>query len=779
MPVTKVQFRPGINKEITLYANEGGWYNCDKIRWRSGYPEKLGGWTNYASNASFRGVPRTLFNWVSYSSENLLAVGTSQKFYVENGRQYFDITPIRSTASLNNPFTVPTGSNLVLVNSPSHGAIVGAYVYFISSSNMGNLDYNFEFEIVSVVDSNNYYILALGTDGNPAVFNGVGPNTGGGTVTAVYRILLGPTVDTTGVGWGIVPWGSGGWGTSSPTNIPMQLWSMTNFNQDLVFASRQGTMYYWTKDTVAYSPSVTINQQANNTVKTTVLVSDAGGVTFTGGSATINVPLDKMTFLDIGNVMSGTNIVPGSYVTGFLTATSVSINQNTLGNNDSNPYTFSYAGLTSPNETLQVVSSSTYGFIIALGSTPYDPSNFNSTFDPMLVRWSDQSNAVEWTPTTYNQSGEQRLTNGSYIVGSVNTRQEILIWTDASLYSMQYLGPPYTWGFTSLMDNISTISPNCMVSVNGITYWMGVDKFFIYSGRVDTLPCSLRKFVFTNINLTQGFQIVSGYNEAFNEVWWHYPSVNSQINDSYVIFNYAENTWYYGSLNRTAWLDSPLRQYPMAGFGVQTSYLNSAIGAADTSFVALNGGSYPLTGTVILGNEQITYSGVTGNTFTGCVRGVNGTTAASHLAYTVVTYIVPNQIIFHEVGVDDMTGPVTLPISSYAESSDFDIGDGDRFAFVWRMLPDFAFKGSTAVSPKILLTVKPRQNAGAAYQSSPAVDKPSITGSTTYPVEQFTGEVYTRVRGRAMALRIDSVDLGVAWQLGALRIDVRPDGRKS
>jgi hypothetical protein len=361
----------------------------------------------------------------------------------------------------------------------------------------------------------------------------------------------------------------------------------------------------------------------------------------------------------------------------------------------------------------------------------------------------------------------------------VNTRQEILIWTDASLYSMQYIGPPYVFGFTSLMDNISTISPNCMVAMNGVVYWMGVDKFFVYSGRVDTLPCSVRKFVFTNINLTQGFQIVSGYNEAFNEIWWHYPSANSQVNDSYVIFNYVENTWYYGTLNRTAWLDSPLRQYPMGAFGVQTTYINFAMGTADNTFTTINAGSYPLAGTVKIDNEQITYTGVTGNTFTGCTRGVNGTVAATHALYATVNYLAPNQVIYHEVGVDDQTGPVPLPIVSYAESSDFDIGDGDHFAYVSRMLPDFAFKGSTAASPQIFLTVKPRQNAGSAYQSNPAVDKPSVASSATYPVEQFTGEVYTRVRGRAMALRIDSPNLGVAWQLGALRIDVRPDGRKS
>jgi hypothetical protein len=307
---------------------------------------------------------------------------------------------------------------------------------------------------------------------------------------------------------------------------------------------------------------------------------------------------------------------------------------------------------------------------------------------------------------------------------------------------------------------------------------MGTDKFYVYTGTVSTLPCSLRKFVFTNINLNQAWQVVAGFNERYNEVWWVYPSLNSQVNDSYVIYNYLENIWYYGSLNRTFWYDSSLRPYPMAAFSVQTSYLNAAIGFSDTSLILLNGASYPATGTVVIGSEQISYKGITGNTLTGLVRGINGTTATSHSAYATVAYLVPNQILYHENGVDDLSGPTPQPIYSYVQTSDIDISGGDHYAFVWRMLPDIAFAGSTASSPQVMLTVIPRDNAGTAYQTNPAPDQPSVTSTNTYPIEQFTGEVFTRVRGRQMAFRLDSPNLGVQWQLGNMRYDLRQDGRR-
>jgi len=801
MPVVKVQFKPGINREVTDFANEGGFYNGNKIRFRSGYPEKLGGWVNYSPKYSFNGVTRTMYCWVDYSDNNLLAFGTNQQYYVELGGVYHDVTPVRYVSNPENPFTATSGSNIVLVTDPGHGAFAGDYVVYTSTSNFGTINFNGTFEVISVVSSSQYYILA------PNNSNATG--TGGGTVVATYEINSGAAIGTTGTGWGIVPWGHGGWGSAAPSAIPLRFWSQVNYNQDLIAAYYQGPIYYWTNNS-AFNPMVQLGYQAsggNGTyatnssspwVKTIVLGS---GVVLNGTNQ-ITVPLTQIAFIDPGSYVFGTGITPGTYVVtvAYGSATTLLLSQATAASGDTNNYYFTYAGPTVPSETFQVVTSSTYGFTIAMGSTPYNPISFNQQFAPLLVRWSDQSNALEWTPTNFNQSGEQSLSNGSYIVGSVNTRQEILIWTDTSLYSMQYIGPPYVFGFTSLMDNISTISPNCMVTIQGVTYWMGVDKFFVYSGRVDTLPCSVRKFIFTNLNFSQGFQVVCGYNEGFNEIWWLYPSNNSSVNDSYVIYNYGENTWYYGSLNRTAWFDSPLRPYPMAAFSVQTSYLNGSINSTVTSLPLLNGTTYPPSGGIVtIDNEQIYYSGVLGNILTGCTRGYNGTTAASHNNYAKVYYYIPNQILYHENGVDDLSPsqsvyPNGQPISAYVETSDFDIGDGDHFAYVWRMLPDVTFYGSTTSNPLVSMTVKPRYNSGSQYIPGvygtdghviSGIDNPSVIGTVpppippnSYPVEQFTGEVYTRVRGRQMAFRICSYNLGVAWQLGAMRLDIRPDGRR-
>jgi hypothetical protein len=358
---------------------------------------------------------------------------------------------------------------------------------------------------------------------------------------------------------------------------------------------------------------------------------------------------------------------------------------------------------------------------------------------------------------------------------------------------MQYLGPPYVWGFNLLMDNTSIISPNAIASVNNQTFWMGVDKFYVYTGRVDTVPCTLRQYVFNDINQSQSYQIVAGTNEGFNEVWWFYPSANSPVNNRYVIYNHLEKIWYYGTMNRTAWLDSPLRQYPMGAQSVQNSFLAVAITSTTaTSLTLLNGYSYPNSGTLVIDSEYISYTAhdsADGNTLTGCSRGavnpVTGspTTAATHVQYSAVTYLTPNQVMFHENGTDDYSGVTPAAIDSYVQSSDFDIGDGHNFGFVWRMLPDVTFDGSTVAAPKVNLSVRPRQNSGTNYGvgDAPAVISGNNYSSPlnhNYVVQLFTGQVYTRIRGRQMAFKIESTDIGVAWQLGATRIDVRPDGRR-
>jgi len=698
MPLQKLQFRPGVNREGTNYSNEGGWYECDKIRFRSGYPEKLGGWQSLSNpnTYTFKGVVRSLWNWVTLNYSNLMALGTSCKVYIENGGNYNDITPRTSASPVslaNNPFATTSGSKLVTVTASGHGTTSGTYVTFAGATAVAGLTISGEYEIVTVPDGNSYTIIAASAASSTT--------TGGGaSVTATYDIPAGLAVYATGNGWGAGTWSRGTWGSATTVGIGQQLrlWSFDNFGQDLVMAIRGGTIYYWAADTSSYARAITLSSAAT---------------------------------------------------------------------------TAGYSGSFVPHTTLQIFASDTQRFGIAFGSNPYDPTDANTTFDPMLVRWSDQENIYDWVPTATNQSGELKLSNGSTIVAGVHSRQENLIYTDTALFVMQYLGPPYVWGFNLIADNISIMSPGAVTSVNNVTYWMGVDKFYTYTGRVETLPCTLRQYVFNNFNYDQAYQVVSGSNEGYNEVWWFYPSANSPVNDSYVIFNHLERIWYYGTINRTAWLDSALRQRPMGAFSVKTSYLDTSITATATNITLVDATSYPYAGTIQIGSEIITYTGSGSNTLTGCTRGVAGTTAASHSQYDTVSYLVPNQVMYHEVGVNDGSLPTALPIEAYVGSSDFDIGDGHNFGFVWRIIPDVNFAQS-AVGSQLTMTVRPRQNSGSAY----GTPDPTTVQASSYTVDQYTGQVYTRLRGRQMSFKIDSTDLDVTWQLGTPRIDIRPDGRR-
>jgi hypothetical protein len=765
MPLTKLEFRPGINKESTSYANEGGYYSCDKVRFRSGYAEKLGGWVNQSSN-TFKGICHTLWNWVTFGNSNLLGFGTNSKYYIENGGTYYDVTPILSSGVITaNPFATTDGSLLVTVTQSGHGSTIGTYVTFSGVSNSGvvnGINFDREFEIIATPNSNTYQIVAP----NVATSTGSG---GGSLVVSQMQIPAGLSVYSGGVGWGKPPWGAGGWGSAVAAGTDLRLWTQDNFNDDLIFNYRRGPIYYWTLDLANYDRARLLSDIANETIRATTLATVSASVT--------TITVADPTGIESGAVITGSGIAAGTYVTtDYDGGYSVPLSATTTGSFTISTLTVSYAGRHIPEQTGQVLTSSVANFTICFGSNPYSPATFTADFDPMLVRWSDADNAYDWVPTSTNQAGEQLLSNGSFIQCAVDTRQEILIWTDAALFSMQYLGPPYVWGINLLMDNISIISPNAAITVNNVTYWMGVDKFYMYSGRVETLPCTLRQYVYTDINTSQYGQIVCGTNEGYNEVWWFYPSADSLVNNRYVIYNHLERIWYYGTMDRTAWLDSPgLRTYPLGVFSIQSSYLDTAINSSITTISLVDASAYPNEGTITIDSEQITYTGKTNNVLTGCVRGVNGTTAASHIQYSSVGFKIPNQVMIHEFGNDDNSQSPAAPIEAYIESSDFDISDGENFGYVWRMLPDLTFAGSNAGSPSVTLTVRPRQNSGSNYT---AADSPTVTRTSTIPIQQFTGQVYTRVRGRQMAFRLDSTELGVAWQMGAMRIDVRPDGRR-
>jgi len=497
MPLQKLELRPGINRESTTYANEGGFYACDKVRFRSGYAEKIGGWINQ-STFTFKGVCRSLFNWITLASDNLLGVGTNSKIYVENAGIYHDITPLAQTITLpNNPFATTNGSYLVTVTTTlPHNISVGTYVTFSGVSGSGivnGVTLNGNFEVLTVPTSTSFTILGAVV----ATSTGSG---GGAAVSAEIEISAGNATFSLGLGWGGGPWGFGGWGVGSALASQIRLWSQDNDRENLLFNPRSGAIYYWEKNTSTWPRAITLNAYANTQVKATTEADFLSAVT------TITV-IDP-NGIDTGSVVSGTGIPAGTYVTTAYIAGSytVPISAATTAPS-SGTYTFSYAGRHVPNNTYQVATSSVGNFTIAFGSNPYNPVNFAEDFDPLLVRWSDADNPFEWVPATTNQSGENRLSFGSYIVAALDTRQEILIWTDAAIFSMQYLGPPYVFSQNLLMDNISIASPNAGITVNNVTYWMGVDKFYQYSGRVETLPCSLRQFVFTDINTDQLAQI--------------------------------------------------------------------------------------------------------------------------------------------------------------------------------------------------------------------------------------------------------------------------------
>ncbi len=762
MPLQKLELRPGVNRETTNYANEGGFFVSEKVRFRGGFAQKIGGWQNITSSGgTFDGVCRYMWNYVTRLSQNLLALATNQKLYVEFGGTYHDVTPLRDTVTLGaNPIATTNASRLIIITAASHGATSGTYINISGATAVGGLTISGEYEIIGVPSGNSYSIIAASAATSTA--------TGGGSAVVVaYDINSGPAVSTTAIGWGSGPWGSGPWGSSVPVGLSMRLWSIVNYEDDLIYAEREGNIYYWTDDTTSWSRAITLQAKIDSVPKVATTATFASGVT--------TIVVSDATGIETGSVIAGSSIPSGAFVTVAWTGTtSLTISAATTAS-ATVAITASYAGRHAPDESLMINTSSVRDFLICFGSKPYNPIDFNPTFDPLLIRWSDQENPYEWVPALTNQSGEIRITNGSTIMTAVSTRQEIVVFTDTAIYSMQYVGPPFVWSVNLLDQDISVASQNAVIAVNNSVYWMGQDKFFVYDGRVQSLPCTLRQHVFSTLNRSQISQVMVGINEAYSEIWWFYPGTDSDTNSLYVAYNYQDGSWHYGSLNRTAFVQQTLRTYPMLTFGVQETYLAANISAIDTTIIAINASSFPSAGTLLINSEKITYTGRSSNTFTGCIRGANATTAASHSIYDSICLSAPNQVMFHEIGWDDLSTGTAEPITAFIETSDFDIGDGEQFSFVSRIIPDLKFLGSSASSPSVTLAVYPHNYPGAAYGTP---DTDSVQAIVVLPVEQYTDQVYTRIRGRQLALRVTSTDLGVAWQMGAMRFDLRPDGRR-
>lgn len=616
----KYLFKSGINKENTRYTNEGGWWDMDNMRFRSGTPEKIGGWQNYSLN-TFLGTCRGLFNWVDIDQDNIMAIGTNIKLYNERGGEINDITPITATETVANPLTTGSaGSDIVTVAFTDHGRQPGDYILISDATGFDGIptaDLNGEFVVVDATNVNSFTIQVA----TPCTTGGV---TGGGAAVQVDLLLAnGSEYASLGGGWGSGYWGSGVWGTSGGQTFSEQirLWSFDNFGENLVANPRGGEIYYW-------EPS--------------------------------------------NGYSSDNRAYPISDISGAADT----------------PTTCNYVTVTDERH------------VVAFGVNNVG----DTTLDPLLIRWSDQEDPAMWTPTATNSAGDMRVPMGSYIVGAAQTRQETLVFTDSSLHSLQYIGAPYIFSLQTLSTNTSLIGPNAFITVNNVTYWMGTDKFYAYSGRVETLPCSLRRFVFGNIDMSQAQQVYAGVNEQFGEIMWFYCTKGSYVIDRCVIYNYLENIWYYGSLARTAWIDSHTRGKP---FGT---------------------------------NNGILYE--------------------------------------HEVGTDacdDFYGNDPQPIVAYIESADFDIDDGDKFSFIKRIIPDIDFQQSTAENPSVVYTLKARNFPGSSFDQS---NDRTVARTTSAVIDNYTNQVWTRVRGRQAAIRVESSGLGVMWQLGATRFDIRPDGRR-
>lgn len=707
MALTKLMFKSGTNRENTRYTTEGGWYECDKVRFRQGTPEKIGGWTQYSSSV-FLGVCRSLWNWVTLAAEILMGVGTNLKFYILNGDNYYDITPIRKTVALTNPFTAVNGSAVLMVHEVNHGCVDGDYVTFSGAGIVG-LGGNITTGVlantfqITFIDNNNYQITVSAT----ANATDVGGSPGGGTVVTQYEVNTGAAYQVPLVGWGGGTWGTGAWGIGATTPVSLQLWNQRNFGEDLIYGPRGQGVFYWNAS-VGYSPvQITISVAAPGVITLPVGFSfpDETAITFTSTGA---LP----TGLTVGQVYFVVNSTGGTF--------NVSITRNgapiTTSGTQSGVQRISQRGIDladagdadAPLFQNAIIVSDASRFVLVFGTNDYG----TTYLDPMLIRWSDQEDPYTWTPAATNQAGSLRLATGSQIITAIQVRQEIAVFTDSALYSLQYVGPPYVWTAQLLGDNLSIAGPNAVALASGVLFWMGTDKFYRYDGRVQTQNCDLRKYVFSDFNSAQAQQVYASTNEGFNEIWWFYCSANSTVVDKYVIYNYLENVWYYGTMGRTAWIDSGLLPYPVAA----------------------------------------TYN---------------------------------NKLVQHEDGVDDWESGHPVAIEASISSSEFDIGDGHNFGYVWRTLPDLTFVGSIPEgssqgvlypAPKVTMTLYPMQNSGSGVGTAA---NSGVTKGATYNItEEFTGQVDTRVRGRQLILKISSDQIGTMWQLGAPRFDIRPDGRR-
>lgn len=620
MALTKLVFRPGINRETTAYANEGGWWDGNLVRFRAGKPESIGGWTQY-TKSQMLGTGRSLLTWTALDGTIYTGMGTNLKYYVVRGGGLNDITPLRETTVAGAvTFAATNGSSVITVTDTSNGVYLNDFVTFSGASSLGGnvtaTILNAEHQVTRVVDANTYEIT-VGVTANSS-----DSGDGGASVVGAYQINTGLDTSVFGTGWGTGPWSRGTWGSGSTTTVPgaqLRIWSQDNYGEDLIICIQDGGIYYWDKSLGLASRAVALEDLAGAQAAPTIAKS--------------------------------------------------------------------------------VIVSERDRHVIAFGC---DPEATPGVQDPLVIRFSDQEDPAEWRTLPTTTAGELRIGTGSEIIGAIQTKQQIIIFTDVSVHAMQYIGDPFTFGLQEVSSSISLISPNAMVAVGDVVYWMGKNEFYAYDGAVVQIPCDVKEYVFSGMNIQQQLKVYAGHSSSFSEVWWFYPSSNSQENDSYVVYNYEQRVWYYGSMARTAWQDRNVLSFP----------------------VAISPDGY---------------------------------------------------VYYHENGLNDGSVNPPVALEPYIESSVVDMGDGDQFMFATRVIPDLTFRNSTNVSPTATITIKARNFPGGAYFAS---DADPVTKTASLPVEQFTNELYVRLRGRSMSLRIESNQTNTAWRLGDPRIDMRTDGRK-
>ena len=710
MPLTKLQFKPGINREITKYSNEGGWVDCDKVRFRFGYPEKFGGGEKMSGN-TYQGTARRLHNWLALDGSNFLGVGTHLKYYIEEGGTFNDVTPIRSSTTNSTTFSATNGSANITVTESNHGAAENDFVTFSNAVSLGGLVtasiLNAEHQIVSVTNANTYVITVSVTA------NASDSGNGGSATDAEYQLTVGLDSQVGGTGWG-----AGLFGGTTAGALTTQLAEALDASEtEIDVDSSTGII---AGDTILVEEElITVGTISSNTLGT------GGGPSTRGASGTTAATHADNTIvqLAVGNASSdddftGWGIAAVSGTTREIRTWShdnfgedllinprdgaVYLWDKTNGLSTRAVELSTLAGAANtPTIAKQVLVSDIDRHVLCFGTNTYG----TTTQDPLMIRWSNQESVSNWTISSDTTAGSLRLGSGSEFVQAVETKREILVYTDTSLHSLRFIGGDFVFGIQQIASNITIMGPKAAVATEDFVVWMGRDSFYAYAGGTQTLPCTVKDKVFLDFNNQQRDKVVAGVNSEFGEVIWFYPSESNSLNnggtgdiDKYVVYNYNEKVWYFGNLSRTAWMDRGIRNFPIAA---SSSYLYN-----------------------------------------------------------------------HENGYDDDGSAMT----SFIESAPMDIGDGDKFSLVQKVIPDLTFEGSVNQStPVANFTLKARNEPGEDYGNTSAG---STTRTATSPVELFTNQIDLRARGRSFALRVDSDATGMKWKLGSPRVSIRPDGRR-